>query len=207
MSSSYQKFAGVCGILAGIAGLVYLVTYIVLLQPAALAPNLALMLVGILSSATLVAVYLHVREVDEGFALWGLVLALGGAAGAVIHSAFTLNNILHPPQTPFGYANPVDPRGLLTWGVAGLAAIVLSWLIVRGSTWPRVLGYMGIAAGVLLVLLYITYSIIVSIVNPAVYVFFLGSGIVQPLWFLWLGWHLWRGEAHLPVTNAMTSTH
>ena len=123
MSSSYQKLAGLCGILAGIAGLVYLIAFLVLKNPAALLPALALLLVGILSSATIVALYFRVREVDAGFALWGLVFGLGGAGGAAIHSALVL--------------------------------IVL-----------------------------------------------LASGVLQPVWYLWLGWYLWRGEAMVPATMA-----
>src|ERR1700737_3010729 len=107
MSSSYQKFAGVTGMVAGIAGLIYLVAFLVLKNPAAPVPALALMAESLLASATVVALYHRVREVDDGFALWGLLLAVLGAGGSAIHSAFDLNNDLHPPATPFGYANVV----------------------------------------------------------------------------------------------------
>ena len=33
--------------------------------------------------------------------------------------------------------NPIDPRGLLTFGVAGLGLFVLSWLIRRSGHFPR----------------------------------------------------------------------
>jgi hypothetical protein len=32
--------------------------------------------------------YQRVRATDEGFALWGLLLGVGGASGAAIHAAF-----------------------------------------------------------------------------------------------------------------------
>jgi hypothetical protein len=202
MSSSYQKFAGVCGSLAGIAGLVYLIAFLVLKNPAALVPALALLVVGILSSATLVALYLRVREVDAGFALWGLAFGLGGAGGAAIHSAFDLTNALHPPDVPFGYANPVDPRGVLTFAAAGIAAIVLGLLIVRGGVFSRALGYLGVASGLLLIVLYLSYLIILNATNPLVLIILLVSGVLQPVWYLWLGWQLWRGEVTMPATIA-----
>lgn len=200
MSMSFTKFGGILGLLAGVAGLLYLLFFLILKNPAALPAALSLLLVGIFASAALVALYQQVRAVDEGFALWGLLLGIGGAGGAAVHSAFDLASNLHPPTAPFDYASPIDPRGFLTFAVAGLAAIVLSWLIVRGATLPRTLGYLGIASGVLLILLYIAYMVILDATNPIVLILVLLSGIIQPVWYLWLGWSLWQGQtAPMPM--------
>lgn len=200
MSMSFTKFGGILGLLAGVAGLLYLLFFLILKNPAALPAALSLLLVGIFASAALVALYQLVRAVDEGFALWGLLLGIGGAGGAAVHSAFDLASNLHPPTAPFDYASPIDPRGFLTFAVAGLAAIVLSWLIVRGATLPRTLGYLGIVSGVLLILLYIAYMVILDATNPIVLILVLLSGIIQPVWYLWLGWSLWQGQtAPMPM--------
>ena len=132
------------------------------------------------------------RQVDAGFALWGLVLGIGGAAGAAIHAAFDLANNFHPPATPFDYASPIDPRGFLTFAVAGLAAIILGWLIVRGGVFSRALGYFGVLSGVLLLALYLAYMIILNALNPLVLALVVLSGLAQPIWYLWLGYALWR---------------
>ncbi len=190
--STYQKFAGVCGIVAGIAGLVYLISFFILGNPAALLPAVALLLAGFFTTAALVGVYQRVHEANKGFALWGLILGLAGALGAAIHSAFDLSNALHPPATPFSYASPIDPRGFLTFAIAGLALIVLAWLITQGSTLPRALGYLGIVVGILLVLLYLAYLILLNATNPIVLILIIVSGLAQPIWYLWLGWVLWR---------------
>ncbi len=174
------------GILAGIAGLAYLVLFFVLKNPAALLPALSLLVVGSCASATLVAVYHRVRKVDEGFALWGLLLGIGGAGGAAIHAAFDVANNFSPPKTPFDYASPIDPRGFLTFAVAGLAAIALSWLIARGRVFSRALGYFGILSGGLLIALYLAYMIILNALNPIVLVLVVLSGLAQPIWYLWL---------------------
>jgi hypothetical protein len=206
MSSSYQKFAGLCGLLAGIAGLAYLVLFITLKNPAALPAALSLLLVGIFASAAIVALYQRVRAVDEGSALWGLLLGIGGAGGAAIHSAFDITSALHPPETPFAYASPIDPRGFLTFAVAGLAAIVLSWLIVRGGVLSRGLGYLGIVSGILLIALYVAYLVLLNALNPIVLALILASGVIQPVWYLWLGLNLWQGEAPAPEhMNVVTS--
>ena len=88
----------------------------------------------------------------------------------------------------------MDPRGLLTFAIAGLAALVLSWLIVRGAKLPRTLGYLGVVSGLLLILLYIAYMVILDANNPLVLVLILLSGLIQPIWYLWLGWSLWQGQ-------------
>lgn len=192
MTNRYQKFSGVCGILAGVAGLLYLVFFIVYKDPAALLPALSLLAVGLFASATLVGLYQAVRKVDEGFALFGLLLGFAGAMGAAAHAAFDLANNLHPPAAPFAYANPVDPRGFLTFAAAGIAALVLSWLILQGDVLPRTIGYIGIVSGILLVLLYIVYLLTLDALNPVVLALILLSGLLQPIWYLWIGWVLQR---------------
>jgi hypothetical protein len=136
--------------------------------------------------------YQRVRATDEGFALWGLLLGVGGASGAAIHAAFDLANYVNPPQTPFDYASPIDPRGFLTFAIAGLAAFVLSWLVVRGGVLPRGLGYLGLVSGVLLVALFLAYMLTVNALNPLVFGLILASGLLQPIWYLWLGLALWQ---------------
>lgn len=194
MKGSFDRFAGLLGIVAGLAGLAYLALFFALKNPGAFAPALALLIVGLSSSATLVAVYYRVRPVEEGFALWGLLLGIGGAGGAAVHAAFDLANNLNPPKTPFDFASPIDPRGFMTFAVAGLAAIVLSWLILRGATLPRGLAYLGIASGALLVALYLAYMIILNALHPIVLGLIVLSGLAQPIWYLWLGYALWSGK-------------
>jgi hypothetical protein len=178
----------------------YLGLFISLKNPAALLPSLSLLAVGLFASVVIVALYQIVREVDGSFALLGLLLGAGGAGGAAVHAAFDLANNLHPPATPFGYANPVDPRGFLTFAIAGLAAIILSSLIVRGGVLSRFAGYLGLLSGVLLILLYAAYLTILNALNPIVLLLVLASGVVQPLWYLWIGWLLLKSEARAPVS-------
>jgi hypothetical protein len=192
MSSTYQRFSGVSALLAGAAGLLYLVLFIALKNPAALLQAVSLLAVGLFASAVFVALYKIVNQVDDSFALLGLLFGIGGTGGAAVHAAFDLANNLHPPATPFGYANPVDPRGFLTFAITGLAAILISWLILRGGALPRGVGYLGLLSGVLLILLYIAYLVILNALNPLVLILVLASGIVQPLWYLWIGWLLLR---------------
>jgi hypothetical protein len=152
---------------------------------------------GLVVSAVMVAIYQRVRDTDPSFALWGLALALVAAAGSAIHGAYDLANFVKSPVgAPEGYGalpNAVDPRGLMTFAVSGLAVVVLSYVISRGAVFPKRVGQLGYVAGILLVLVYLGRLIILNPKNPAVLTVAVLSGfIVSPLWFLLVGRELWR---------------
>ena len=93
--TAYERFAGACAILAGIAGFLYAVAFIVLRSP--LLSAVFLLLTGFLSTAALVAVYRRLRTIDAAFALWALVLGMIGGIGATIHGGYDLANTINPP--------------------------------------------------------------------------------------------------------------
>lgn len=89
--------------------------------------------------------------------------------------------------------NAVDPRGLLTFGVAGLALFVIAWLIVRGGRLPVGLGYLGYLSAALLVATYLGRLILLDPNHPALLAPAALEGlIVNPLWYAWLGLALYR---------------
>ncbi len=99
---------------------------------------------------------------------------------------------INPPASdPIALANlpsPIDPRGLLTFGVSGLGALGVAVLIRRGGTLPRGLGSLGAVAGVLLVATYLGRLILLEPTHPLV----AGPAalvglIVNPAWYVWLG--------------------
>lgn len=192
-SASFERFAGVCAILAGVSGFLYAVAFVVLQSD--LLSGLFLMLGGLLTTAALLAVYERLRETDASFALLALVLGVAGALGAAVHGGYDLANTVNPPPSLPELPNPVDPRGLLTFGVAGLALFVVSWLIGRGGPFPRGLGYLGYLSAALLLALYLGRLIVFDPTNPAILVPALLNGfLVNPTFYLWLGMTLLRGR-------------
>jgi hypothetical protein len=93
--------------------------------------------------------------------------------------------------------NPVDPRGLLTFGLTGLALIFLGVMIARSERLPRWLGYLGCLNGVLLVVLYLGRLLILDPANPLIVIPALLTGfLLNPLWYAWLGvWSCAGGPA------------
>ena len=188
-TSPFERFAGLSAILAGIIGLLYSISFVILKNDVLIA--LFLMLGGVLSTAVLVAVYNRLKETDATFALWALLLSIAGAFGAIIHGGYDLANAINPTSVNVSLANlpsAIDPRGLLTFGVAGLGVFVIAWLMGRGGQFPRGLSYWGYLLAVLLVVLYLGRMFILDPKNPIVLVDALLSGfIVNPVWYVWLG--------------------
>ena len=177
-SVAYEHFAGLCAIGTGLAGFLYSVAFVILRSD--LLSALFLLLSGLLGSATAVAIYGRLKETDAAFALWALLLGVGGAMGSAIHAGYDL-----PSQ--------IDPRGLLTFGVAGLALWVVAWLILRGGRFPRGLGYLGYLTAALLIILYLARLIVLDATSPLVLAPALIAGFVaSPVWYVWLGANLWR---------------
>lgn len=194
-STSFEKFAGVCAILAGATGFLYAVAFVVLQD--ALLSGLFLMLGGLLSTAALAAVYDRLRETDAAFALWALLLGIAGALGSAVHGGYDLANSINPPPSlSADLPNQVDPRGLLTFGIAGVALFVVAWLILRGGQFPRGLGYLAYLSAVLLVALYLGRLIILEPTSPVILVPALLNGfLINPIFYVLLGLALRRDRS------------
>ena len=200
-SMSFNKFAGLFALAAGVVGFLYSLSFIVIARSSpelgATLSALFLMAGGLLSSAALVALYKHVEGTDAAFSLWALVLGVVSTLGAAVHGGYDLANVLNPPASNVpslaDLPNQVDPRGLLTFGVAGLSVLVFSWLVGRSSTFPRNFALLGYALGILLIVIYLGRLIILDATSMVIVLPALLTGfIINPLWYLWLGVQLRR---------------
>jgi hypothetical protein len=192
VSTAYERFAATCAVLAGVVGFLYSVAFVVLRSDVLSA--LFLLLAGLFGAAALVGVYERLRATDPSFALWALVLGLTGAVGSMLHGGHDLANALNPPASVnLDLPSQSDPRGLLTFGIAGLGLWVVAWLILRGGRLPRGLGYLGYVTAALLIVIYLARLIVLSPTSPLVLVPALLAGfIASPAFYVWLGITLWR---------------
>jgi hypothetical protein len=201
-TTSFERFAGLCALAAGAAAFLYAVAFVILRSGGLAA--LCLLAVGLLATAVQVGLYERLREVEPGFALWGLVLGLASGVGAALHGGFDLAaTILPPPAATGEVPSQVDPRGLLTFGVAGLGVLVVAWLIGREGRLPRGLSALGYATAVLSILLYLGRLIVFDPASPLILIPAVLNGfLVGPAWYVWLGLALRRAEAAAPVARA-----
>jgi hypothetical protein len=204
-TTAFDKFAGLCAILAGIVMFVYALAFVVIANRApsfgSQLSSLCLLLNGLLITVPLTALYNRLRDVDESFALWAFILGLVGAFGAAIHGGYDLANAINPPaaQPPelatalAALPNQVDPRGLLTFGVSAIAIFVFARLMASDDRFPNSFRYMGFLLALLLGWLYAGRLLILDPTNLLLLVPILLTGfVINPAWYLWLGFILRR---------------
>jgi len=191
MVSSFDRFAGWSSILAGVAGLGYALAFVVLKD--SLLGGVFLLLAPLFALAGLVAVWGRLREVDAGFAALALGLGFVGSIGAATHGAYDLAAVLHPPNVAPDLSG-IDPRGFQTFGLTGLALVILAWLAGRGGGLPAWVAPLGMALGIVLVVTWLARLIVFDAKSVLVLMPALIAGVLSPVFYLGLGaWPLgWR---------------
>jgi hypothetical protein len=189
---TFSSVAGVAATVAGVFGLLYSISFVVLQND--LLSALFLLLAGLTATAVMTALYRGLKETDASFALLALALSLGAAAGSLIHGGHDLSNALHPPASlNTDLPSPIDPRGLLTFGVAGIGLFLFCWLKSRNAAFPAGLGFLGYFSAALMLVLYLGRLIILQATSPAILIPALVEGfVVNPAWYVWLGFTLLR---------------
>jgi hypothetical protein len=158
----------------------------------ALASAIFLLGGSVLSIFVLVTVYRRFRAVQQTIALWALAFALVGAIGAAVHGGFDLANELHPDNGLSGFPNPVDPRGLLTFGASGIALLIGGFLVGHIADVPGWGRWLAVAAGVSLVATYLGRLIVLDANSPLVLGPALVAGVLSPVVYVALGLWLMR---------------
>ncbi|HLE88603.1 MAG TPA: hypothetical protein VI733_00955 [Candidatus Limnocylindria bacterium] len=200
---AYERLAGAGAIAAGLGGLVYSVAFLGGVV-AGWAPQLgltvasiALMAGGFLSVMVLVALYRRLLDSAAAVGLLGLMLVAVGAMGAMVHGGYDLANTIQPPVTDVlgdaGLPNPIDPRGLLTFGLSGLGLFVIAMQSRRSATLPRNLAGLGMGVGAVLIVVYLGRLIVLDPTNLLVAVPAAAAGLLlSPVFYIWLGLELRR---------------
>jgi hypothetical protein len=200
---AYERVAGTAAIAAGIGGVIYSVAFLggvvagAAPQLGIVVASVALMVGGILSVTVLVAIYRRLLDSAAAVGLLGLMLVAVGAMGAMVHGGYDLANAINPPVTDVlaeaELPHPIDPRGLLTFGITGLGLLVLMLQARRSGVLPANLAGLGAVVGVLLIVVYLGRLIVLTPTNPLVAVPAAATGLLlSPAFYIWLGLELRR---------------
>lgn len=182
-----KKYNGYNAILAGLAAFSYAVSFVILRDNTLSA--LFLTLSGAFAIPVFVSLLDPLGQADKTFAQTVVTLGVIGAAGTMIHGGYDLANVINPS----GSLNPnlpsqVDPRGLLTFAITGIAIFKISWLMSKVKVFPDNLSYLGVLSGTLLMIIYLGRLTVLNPANPILkYPILVEGFIVNPLWYLWLG--------------------
>lgn len=191
MKKLFEQYGAFNALGAGVLGFLYAVSFVILKD--ATLSALFLMLSGLLALPVMVALYSRLKEVDENFALIALILGVVGAFGYLMHGGYDLANVINPPKlVNIDLPSQVDPRGLLAFGVTGLAILKFSWLAQKSKSFPGGFSTLGFLSGLLLLVIYLARLIVLSPTSPTLlYPVLLEGFVVNPVWYLWLGSILW----------------
>lgn len=196
---SFEKWAGIDAVLTGISAFLYAYSFIILSQndpvTGGLYSALFLMLTGLLSVKVVVELYQKLKSLDQSWAFWAFSFALVGAFGTAIHGGYDLANAINPPLQNIpslaGLPSQIDPRGLLTFGVASVGLGFFSWLISKSREFPKNLGLVGMLSATLMLVLYLGRLIVLSPTDPIiVWPALINGFILGPLFYVWLGTEL-----------------
>jgi hypothetical protein len=183
---SFPHLAGISALLVAAANLGYATSFL-LVRPAnpdtgGTAASAFLLAGGLLVLPALLGLYGAVCERAPELSLLALILGVAGALGAAIHGGYDLANAIHPPHAALDTPNPVDPRGLLTFGLGGAGLLVFATLL------PRRLAPLAATLGVLRIALYVLRLTVLDAHNTAVVATAGLTGFVlSPLWYARLG--------------------
>lgn len=189
-SPSLRRVAAPCAVAVALGGFLYgvLFAWIVVGAPSWV-PKLwfALLVVGgLVTVPVLVALYHRVRVTDDGLALTFLLLGLVGAMGGVVHGGFNLAALINPSSV--GKEASPDPGGIFRYATAGVALLVVGWLVVAGRSLPRRFGQLALLSGLVLVVTYVgrLYDFVtpahrLTLAPPLLY-----GLVLHPALYLWL---------------------
>jgi hypothetical protein len=194
----FERIAAVFAVFVAVGAIVYSILFAVIVGGSTGAENkvwfLVLMVGGLATVPILVALYLRLRVFEPGLALTAFLLGLGAALGGVLHGGYELAAKITPPPNGY-YPGPESvSKGILRYGVAGLAMLLLAFLIYRTGAFPRLLAYVGYVGGAVLIFIYVgrLYDFITPTDHATLIPPFFYGFLLHPIWYLGLAWSFWR---------------
>jgi hypothetical protein len=180
---NFRRLAGTSALLVAATNLGYSLSFLVVRpdnpDAGGTAASAFLLMGGLLALPVLLALYGLVKEDAPELALLGTVLGVVGAVGAAVHGGYDLANAINPPSTALDTPNAIDPRGLLTFGVSGLALLVYAAALAGRLAW------LAAGLGVLLVALYVLRLVVLDADNAAIVgIAALVGFVLSPLWYV-----------------------
>lgn len=187
----FRPFAANVAWAAAFGGIAYGLFFVIIGNQGAAA--VLLLVGGILTALLLSGLSRSVEAVHEPGARLAVMIGTIGAVGSAIHGGYDLANEIHPPGTnPLAeFPNPIDPRGLATFGLVGLAFFIVATLMARSDRYPRRLSQLGQFLGVVMMVIYLGRLTILDPTNPIVRVALAAGVISNTAFVVWLG-NVWR---------------
>jgi len=198
-SLEFERFAAQAARCVAVMGFLYTALFVVVVENgarwAAILTSILLLGGALLSSVVFIALYGRLHLIDPLISLWVTLLGFAAAIGSALHGGYDLGVLI---KTPDAYSTTVpnftDPRGLATFGLAGLSILLFSLLMARTVEFPETLIRIGYGTAVLLGLVYLGRLVFLDPKNPLIAIAAVLAGFVfTPAWYAWVGAILQHG--------------
>jgi hypothetical protein len=147
----------------------------------------------------IIATYYHIRQLGEAWAFFATLVGAIAAAGTVLSSVYQFANLqylaAHPAigqQTAatFDAPTPVNPLGVMGFGLTAIWFLVIGLFFLRGANQPWLLGVLALVAFADLIAGFVASA---AGIGPVMLGAALIAGAVGgPIFWLWQGLRLWR---------------
>ena len=185
MTRIFATVATAAGFVAAAAGLVYTVTFALVVQKgyhwAEWASSVALLVGALAALVVFVAAHRRFTGDEAEFGVLALVLGAIGSMAALTHAVFDIAVLAKPANAPPGTGTGVpfqmDPRGLGTFALTGVALALFGWLGFRAGVLAPGARLLAIAAGACLVIVFLGRLIVLNPKSNAVKPFAILAGL------------------------------
>ena len=189
---NFIRFGGIAAILLALTSWAAVLAYAALVQPGDARLGLQTFqflyaLVAFWALFAIVAVYYRVRAAGEAWAFFATLVGVAASVGTMVAGMYEVANLRQNP--PLAGVSPVNPLGVMSFGLTGLWFLIANLLLWRTAT-PRVLVLLGFVAAADL---FAGFVASLSQNGGVVYLAALIAGAVGgPIYWLWLGRQLRR---------------
>ena len=212
-NKAFVKFGGLAGILLAITSWVSVIEYFLLVPAAQQLPigDVNSYLVSLAQSPTgtlvfnglyalvafwalfgIVALYYRLRSVNEGWAFFATLVGLVASVGTIANALYQVAHLQYVAlagdanlaRVEFLAPSPINPYGIMTFGLTGLWFLIAALLMLRTNV-PRLLSYLGLVAFADLAAGFI--GSIAGIGILATIAALIAGAVGGPIFWLWLG--------------------
>jgi hypothetical protein len=181
MTRIFAPIASGAGLVAAAAGLVYTVTFALVVQKgyrwALWASSIALLIGALAALVVFVAAHRRFTGDEPDIGLLALIVGTTGAMASVIHAVFDLA-VLAKPGGGAGGPFPVDPRGFGTFALTGVALGLFGWLGARSGALASRAQLLALGTAACLLIVFIGRLVVLNPKSGAVKPFAILAGIV-----------------------------
>jgi hypothetical protein len=152
--TSFSRVGAFLAAFVGVGGLAYGILFALIVKGTSTNVLRAWLVLAILGGLAVTGVFVALHErlrlTDPPLAMWALLLGVAGGLGQMLNASVALGYQIYVTPPPGKFEGTPDPLGILRFALNGVALILFGSVMARARDFPRALGLLAQAGGVLL---------------------------------------------------------